>query len=107
MSNPLGGSHASARFPQPKRTFRGLGFLVVLGHGVFPGGAYVMGGRVGVRSTYVRVELDPTLPYPIYTTYIYIYTVSYPTLRHGPFQQGKLMLFEHFPSKMPAPLHKY
>ena len=59
---PLGGSHASARFPQPKRTFRGLGFLVVLGHGVFPGGAYVMGGRVGVRSTYSNVELDPTLP---------------------------------------------
>ena len=60
--------------------FRNLCFLVVLGHGVFPGGAYVMGGRVGVGSTYVRVELDPTLPYPIYTTYTYIYTLSYLTL---------------------------
>ena len=102
MSSPLGGSHASARFPQPKRTFRGLGFLLVLGHPVFPGGAYVMGGRVGVRSTYVLVELDP-----IYTTYIYIYTLSYLTLSHGPFQQGKLMLFDHFPSKRPGCLHKY
>ena len=44
--------------------FRNLCFLVVLGDRVFPGGAYVMGGRVGVRSTYVRVELDPTLAYP-------------------------------------------
>ena len=76
VSSPLGGSHASARFPQPKRTFRGLGFLVVLGHGVFPGGAYVMGGRVGVRSTYVRVELDPTLTILL----IYIYpSLPYPS----------------------------
>ena len=44
---------------------------MVWGDRVFPGGAYVMGGRVGVGSTYVRVELDPTLPYP---------TLPYPTL---------------------------
>ena len=44
--------------------FRDLCFLVVLGDRVFPGGAYVMEGRVGVQSIYVKVELDPTLPYP-------------------------------------------
>ena len=42
-----------------------------------------MGGRVGVGSTYVRVELDPTLPYPNYTTYIYIYIYIYIPFKKG------------------------
>ena len=54
---------------------------MVWGDRVFPGGAYVMGGRVGVGSTYVRVELDPTLPYPTLTILpIYIYIYIYPSL---------------------------